>query len=150
MRRALVPVAVMLVLAGCGSGPESDGSTPFPGPPDVSGTIAETFLQVVVDPRDGTEPETYTLVCDGQGDRTHPDGEAACAHLQGLGDPFAALPDDVVCTEQFGGPQTAHVVGRWDDEPVDLELSRSDGCLIAQWDSLGPLLPIPVGEEPIG
>jgi hypothetical protein len=31
---------------------------------------------------------------------------------------------------------------------VDLELTRVDGCRIAQWDGLGPLLPGPVGVEP--
>jgi hypothetical protein len=28
---------------------------------------------------------------------------------------------------------------------VDLELSRVNGCLIGQWDSLGPLLPVDGG-----
>ena len=70
-----------------------------------------------------------------------PTPQAACAHLAGMDDPFAPLPDDVACTEQYGGPETAHVTGRWGGEPVDLELSRTDGCRIAQWDCLGPLLP---------
>ena len=47
----------------------------------------------------------------------------------------------MACTEQYGGPQTAHVVGRWSGEPVDLELSRVDGCRISQWDALVPLVP---------
>ena len=72
---------------------------------------------------------------------SHPDPEAACDHLAGTTDPFAPLGADVVCTEQFGGPQTARVTGRWDGRPVDLELSRSDGCRIAQWDALVPLVP---------
>ena len=58
-------------------------------------------------------------------------------------------PGGTVCTEQFGGPQTARVIGCWDGEPVDIELSRSDGCRIAQWDALGPLPAIPVGEGPV-
>jgi len=140
VRRALLPV-LAVVLAGCGAGPASGGSPTFPGPPEASGSIAETFLQVVVDSGDGSEPETYTLVCDGQGDLAHPDGEAACEHLESLDEPFAPLPDDVACTEQYGGPQTAHVVGRWSGEPVDLELSRVDGCRISQWDALVPLVP---------
>jgi hypothetical protein len=47
---------------------------------------------------------------------THPDAEAACAHLEGLGDPFAPLPDDVACTEIHGGPESAHVAGWWEAE----------------------------------
>jgi hypothetical protein len=95
--------------------------------------------------RRGLDPELPGPV---QG--THPEAEAACAHLGGLADPFAPLPDDVVCTEQFGGPQTARVTGRWGGAAVDLELSRADGCLIAQWDGPGPLLPIPVGVDAVG
>jgi hypothetical protein len=149
VRRVLLPAAVTLVLAGCASGPESDGGTPFP--PDVASSgVAQFFLQVVADRGDGTEPETWTLVCDGRDDDAHPDPDAACAHLEELDDPFAPLPADVACTEQFGGPQTARVTGRWDGEPVDVELSRSDGCRIAQWDGLGHLLPIPITVQPVG
>jgi hypothetical protein len=105
---------------------------------------------VHADRGDGTPAEDWTLACVGVVEGTHPEAEAACAHLTGLDDPFAPLPDDAVCAEQFGGPQTARVTGRWNGKPVDLELSRANGCVIAQWDSLGPLLPIPVGVEPIG
>ena len=45
-----------------------------------------------------------------------------------------------MCTQQYGGPETARVSGLWGGEPVDLALSRTDGCRIAQWESLGPLL----------
>jgi hypothetical protein len=81
----------------------------------------------------------------GQVEGDLPDAEAACAHLDGLDEPFAPIPADAVCTEQYGGPQTAHVTGLWRGEPVDLELSRVNGCTISQWDRLGPLLPGPVG-----
>ena len=40
-----------------------------------------------------------------------------------------------------GGPQSAHIVGRWGGQPVDLEITRVDGCRISQWDGLVPLLP---------
>jgi hypothetical protein len=58
-----------------------------------------------------------------------------------MDDPVAPIPDDMVCTQQYGGAQTASVTGRWAGRPVDLALSRVDGCTIAQWDGLGPLLP---------
>lgn len=73
----------------------------------------------------------------------------ACAHLDGMTDPFAPLPADRMSTEQYGGPQTAHVSGRWRGKPVDLEVSRVDGCRISQWDSFGPVLPAPVGVVPL-
>jgi hypothetical protein len=58
-----------------------------------------------------------------------------------MDDPFAPVPEDAICTQVYDGPQTARVTGRWRGEPVDLELGRNNGCRIAQWDSLGPLLP---------
>jgi len=129
----LVAVGVVLALAGCGS--EDDGGSPS------TGATPDRSLQITLDRGDGTEPEAYALDCDGDGG-DHPDPAAACAQLEAMDDPFAALPDDVVCTEQFGGPETASITGRWDGEPVDLALSRTDGCRIAQWDALGPVLPV--------
>jgi Subtilisin inhibitor-like len=151
--RILLPLMALLALltacaspsgdAGAGSTtPTSDSADPAAG-----GGIqqADNDLQVELDRGDGTEPETWTLTCVGFVEGSHPDPEAACEHLKALDDPFAPLPADVACTEQFGGPQTARVLGRWNGRPVDLELSRTDGCRISQWDSLGPLLPGPVG-----
>jgi hypothetical protein len=137
VRRVVVPLAVAVALAGCGG---DGGAAPRVGDP------AEDYLQVIVGRSDSTDVETVTLDCGGgSGEATHPDAEAACAHLAAMDDPFAPLPDDVACTEQYGGPQTANVIGRWDGEAVDVGLSRTDGCRIAQWDALGPLLPGPVG-----
>jgi hypothetical protein len=75
--------------------------------------------------------------------RRHPDADAACAALEALDDPFAPLPEDMMCTEQYGGPQEALVTGTWRGDEVDLQVSRRNGCEIAQWDSLVPLLPAP-------
>jgi hypothetical protein len=154
MRRplALPLLASLAVLAACASPSDDDGAAGGSSDPSAGGGIpqAGNDLLVYVDRGDGTPAEDWTLTCAALVEGSHPEAEAACAHLAGLDDPFAPLPDDVVCTEQFGGPQTARVTGRWSGEPVDLELSRSNGCLIAQWASLGPLLPIPVGDDPIG
>ncbi len=140
--RALLLVAPLFLLTACaqsGGGaaaqPTADSPTPASG----------DSLIVTVDRGDGREPEKYTLSCDGGQPSTHPDAEPACAHLAGLTDPFAPIPSDAVCTEIYGGPQTARITGTWAGEPVDLGLSRVDGCRIAQWERLGPLLPGPVG-----
>ena len=144
-------LATVLALAACAS-PSDDDGTGSPGDPATGGGIsqADDDLQVVVDRGDGSGPEEWTLTCVGLVEGTHPEAEAACAHLAGLEDPFLPLPNDVACTEQYGGPETAHVTGRWNGEPVDVELARTDGCLITQWDSLVPLLPPPIGVDPIG
>jgi len=86
-----------------------------------------------------------TLTCTDPVSGDVPDPAAACAHLRQEAEPFAPLAPDLVCTEQYGGPQTARVTGRWAGADVDLQLSRSNGCRISQWDRLGPLLPGPVG-----
>ena len=99
----------------------------------------------------GTPAESWTLVCAGSVEGTHPEAQAACDHLAGMAAPFAPLPEDAMCTQEYGGPQTAHITGRWQGDPVDLELSRVNGCRISQWDSLGPVLPVPAtGAEPLG
>lgn len=143
MRRLVLPMLPSLaVLAAC-AGPPGDGAGGGSSDSGAGGGTSQVAdeLLVTVDRGDGSPSEEWTLSCLGVVEGSHPQAEAACAHLAGLDDPFAPLPDDVVCTEQYGGPQTAHVTGRWNGEPVDLELARSNGCLIAQWDGLGPLLP---------
>jgi hypothetical protein len=150
---AAVLLAAVLLLAACAA-PSDDGAVSAGGSGDSAAgdsiSQADDHLQVMVDRGDGSAPEQWTLTCVGNASGTHPEAEAACAHLAGLDDPFAPLPDDVACTEQYGGPETAHVTGRWNREPVDLELARTDGCFITQWDSLVPLLPPPIGVDTIG
>jgi len=55
-------------------------------------------------------------------------------------DAFAPTPDDVACTEIYGGPATAHVTGTLDGEAIDATFSRENGCEIARWDRLERLL----------
>ena len=151
---ALALLAALAVSAACASpvDGDGDGGAAGPGAPAAGDGMsqADDDLLVHLDLGDGTPAQDWTLTCAGSAEGSHPSADAACGHLAGLVDPFAPLPDDVVCTEQYGGPQTARVTGRWDGASVDLELSRSDGCRIAQWDSLGPLLPIPEGMDPVG
>lgn len=145
----LVP---MLLLAACGG---TDTATPAQSPAAGTGTgtgdalagsePTRNDLVVAQDLGDGSPPQRWTLVCAGQVSGDHPAAQAACDHLTGLAEPFTPLPTDLVCTEVYGGPQTASVTGTWQGDPVDLELSRTDGCRAAQWDGLGPLLPGPVG-----
>jgi len=139
--RRLLFLLPLLLLAAC-----ADDARPGSGDALVSGL---GDLVVEQDAGDGSAPQRWTLVCaeDGTASGDHPDAAAACAHLADLDAPFAPLGDDLMCTQQYGGPQTARVTGTWRGEPVDLELSRVDGCRISQWDGLGPLLPGPVGVE---
>ncbi|MGY1821848.1 SSI family serine proteinase inhibitor [Geodermatophilus sp. SYSU D00079] len=141
----MLTVLLLLALVSCaapsGDGPAGDG-TAAPG-----GAGGEDRLVVEVDRGDGSPVERWTLVCADAVEGDHPDAQAACDHLRELPDAFAPVPADAVCTEQYGGPQTAHVTGRWAGESVDLRLSRTDGCRMAQWDSLVPLVPEAVALE---
>ena len=145
--RVLV-VLLLLALAGCAE-PAGSGADPSPTAAAPSSDVdADNDLLIVLDRGDGTEPERYTLTCVGAPAGDHPDASAACAHLEGLEDPFASLPADMACTEQYGGPETARITGRWQAADVDVGLSRTDGCRISQWESLGPVLPPVDGAVP--
>jgi hypothetical protein len=137
---------LLLALAGCAA--PAGGGSDAASTTSASAAEVENDLVIVLDRGDGTEPERYTLRCTEAPDGDHPDATAACAHLEGLEEPFAPLPADMVCTEQYGGPETARITGRWQAEEVDVELSRTDGCRISQWESLGPLLPPVEGAVP--
>ncbi|MCV2491492.1 SSI family serine proteinase inhibitor [Geodermatophilus sp. YIM 151500] len=153
--------ALLALLAACagtpGSGDAAGGDatgdatgTPPSAPAGEDGPTAgggDDDLVIEIDRGDGSPVQRYTLACGGSTPGDLPGAEAACAHLTGMAEPFAPVPADAVCTEQYGGPQTARITGRWHGQPVDLELSRVDGCRISQWDGLGPLLPGPVGVE---
>jgi hypothetical protein len=148
--RALLLILPLVVLTACASSGGGDTGAQPTSPSATAGGGRADHLEITIDRGDGREPEQYTLVCDGDQpsthpDATHPDARAACGHLAGLDEPFAPIPGDMACTQIYGGPQTATITGRWDGKPVQLQLSRVDGCRIAQWDSLGPVLPGPVG-----
>ena len=40
------------------------------------------------------------------------------------------------CTELYGGPETAHLTGTLDGEPVDVTITRSNGCGVNDYDAL--------------
>ncbi len=147
--RLLLTVPLLLVLAGCGPSAVDRAAPPLAGSPAPSEDLAagggiaraDNDLAVSLDLGDGSPVQQWSLTCVGFVEGSHPQAEAACAHLRALADPFAPLPSEVACTEQYGGPQTAQVTGVWGGAPVELALSRVDGCAIAQWDGLVPLVP---------
>ena len=125
-----LPLVPLLLLAACAG--SQTVSAPEP-------STAATSLVVEVVAEQGAEPTRWTLTCEPAGG-DHPDAEAACRALAATREPFAPVPADALCTQQYGGPQTATVRGTYRGQPVDLALSRVDGCRIAQWDALRALL----------
>ena len=120
------------MVTGCSA---SDDTVRTSDPPRTS-----LAIEVVAD--EGAAPTRWTLECEPPGG-DHPDPEAACRDLAAEPEPFAPIPPDSVCTEIYGGPQTATVRGTYRGQAVDVQLSRTDGCRIAQWERLGALLPQP-------
>lgn len=53
---------------------------------------------------------------------------------------------DRICTEQYGGPDEARIVGLLDGEEVDVTITRTNGCGIDDWDRvLAAVLPPAIG-----
>jgi hypothetical protein len=131
IRGATLVVIAMVALTACG-GDDVDITSASPSPaPSESPT---TSLTITVNTGDGTAAQEWTLTCDPPGG-SHPDPSAACAVLAGL-EPtvFDPVDPNQMCTQIYGGPETATVRGMWDGEPLDASFARNNGCEIARWD----------------
>jgi hypothetical protein len=136
--RAAWVAALGLGLIGCGTG-DDEAAVVTATTPASSGAPL-TSLTIAVDAGDGEPPVESTLACEPAGG-THPDPEAACAALAQLdADAFMPVAADQICTQIYGGPETATVRGTWRGAPVDASFSRQDGCEIARWDAVAGLL----------
>lgn len=129
-----------------------DDGTTVPEGPLGAGPYPISTLEITV-----THPTisdvNYTLSC--LGDTATVTGEAdvvadvACLALNE--EPIRTrliegAPSDQVCTEQYGGPDEARIVGTLDGDDIDTTVDRSNGCGIDDWDSLlAKLLPSPIG-----
>lgn len=123
---------VLALLAGCGGG---DGSSTTP-------SQSPTELNITVWPggRSGDKEEA-TLRCSPAGG-TLEDPEEACRQLDGMERPFVRPSGQVVCTEIYGGPAVAEILGTFDGTEVNATFARSDGCEIALWDRHQFLFPV--------
>ncbi|QFQ98589.1 hypothetical protein F9278_23225 [Streptomyces phaeolivaceus] len=103
-------------------------------------------LSVTVRGMGGGADGTFELRCHPEGG-SHPAVREACGRLDRRTtwgtDPFAPVRPGTMCTMQYGGPATAHVTGTWAGRPVDARFDRGNGCEIARWDALVPVLPNP-------
>ena len=101
---------------------------------EAPGAAAHEFRLVV---RQGTSPQSDVL-----NGSTLPDPAAALAAVERFGEEVFFVPrrPDMLCTQQYGGPQVAVVTGTFHGRPVHSHFSLTDGCEIARWRSLAPLL----------
>ncbi|HST85401.1 MAG TPA: SSI family serine proteinase inhibitor [Kineosporiaceae bacterium] len=137
LRLVFALAALPLLVAGCA---DSDKTVTPQAPASETGGSVTTDLTIVSDDGKG-KTETWTLTCDPAGG-THPTPEAACAALTGKGTTaMPAVAKDKICTQIYGGPQTAKITGTWRGEAVNASFSRKNGCEISRWQSLKGLLP---------
>jgi hypothetical protein len=106
----------------------------------LAAAAALTSLSIAFSPGDGGAAKHWTLRC-GPAGGTLPQAAQACRRLAALDDPFAPVPDDAVCTQVYGGPQTARVTGRFRGRPVWVRFGRGNGCEIARWRRVDFLFP---------
>jgi hypothetical protein len=124
MKLAALFLCVAL-LAGCGS--------------DVAPRAPRYDLTISYWPTGrGGEARTATLQCDPDGG-SHPDVAAGCDALLRHEDALQPVAGDVACTEIYGGPQLATISG----PNAHTMLSRRNGCEIARWDALAPVVELP-------
>jgi hypothetical protein len=109
---ALALALAALALAACG---EEDRETPASPPPEDQALTVEVTK--------AGDPQTFACAdgCD----------TAAVAEV------VSSTEDTMrACTELYGGPETAHLTGTLDGEPVDVTITRNNGCGIADYDAL--------------
>jgi hypothetical protein len=104
----------------------------------------DSFTVTVSDPAASRTARRYKLTCEPAGG-THPTAKAACGRLAQLADdgrdPFAPVPEDAMCTMQYGGEATARITGIWQGENIDAAFNQKNGCEITRWRTLVPVLP---------
>ncbi|MBA2945473.1 SSI family serine proteinase inhibitor [Streptomyces himalayensis] len=141
-RLALTAAASVAALSAAPTATAAD-TDPLPLPLSSLFTAPDQ-LTITVQGAGGDTDGTYELKC-GPAGGTHPNPAGACGRLEQRAaegrDPFAPRQQGAMCTMQYGGPATAHVTGVWHGRPVDATYSRSDGCEVARWDAIVPVLP---------
>ncbi|WP_099966529.1 SSI family serine proteinase inhibitor [Streptomyces sp. JV178] len=155
-RRVLLGAVASLAAAAAGAFSPSAAPVAYAADasPRIGDALPRTALPLPVAPQDrlvvtvrgageGADGR-FELRCHPQGG-SHPHTRDACGQLDQRTvwgkDPFAPVAPGTVCTMLYGGPATAHVTGSWAGRPVDARFERGNGCEIARWDSLVPVLP---------
>ena len=87
----------------------------------------------------GRPSRTWTLACNpARG--THPNPSRACASLLAHRALLRPLPRRIACTQVYGGPQVGRIDGVVAGKRVRVTYTRANGCEIARWNALRPVL----------
>jgi Subtilisin inhibitor-like len=133
---------ILALVAGCAN-QIAEPSGPSPGTitmPETPSSSEATDLTILVRDGSGTA-STWRLTCDPPGG-SHPDPKVACRVLEANGaTALPPVPEDKVCTQIYGGPETATISGLWQGKQVLSQFARNDGCEISRWNLMEGLLP---------
>ena len=148
-----VVLALLLALAalgGCGDEddePAAPATTSTPVTPPTTSTPADGIeLSIRYDDGAG-RAQSATLTCRGGVQRAggflerKTTASGLCAEARSLAELLTTQPDeDRVCTQLYGGPETARVTGTIDGKTVDRRFTRTNGCEIADFMRAAALL----------
>ena len=134
----LVVVLAVALASGCGD----------------SGPTAVTELTIARETGSSDavlSPSQATLVCDGAA--AHATGflrlaaGPACTlvHRGAVQHVMAGQRSRRLCSQLYGGPQSAHIAGTVEGQRVNLTVTRTDGCGTADWQTLEAMLGDPQG-----
>jgi hypothetical protein len=116
-------------------------------PEAAAGTSASTSLRVTYW-KDSAKPSatvTWTLRCSPPRGTLRRPARACSRLLAGGPKLFAPIPPKTACTQIYGGPQKARVVGTVNGRRVWATFTRTNGCEIDRWRRISPWLVPPGG-----
>lgn len=119
----LVLGVLVATMAGCGSDTPTDE--------------LPSRLELSVQTDEKATPQTGSLTCPGEKSKERD----ICAALDVVAPKvFEPVPVDQACTAIYGGPRKATITGTYQDEPVSAVFTQENGCEIARWNQIKPVL----------
>jgi hypothetical protein len=135
--RGTLLIAALAVVVGCGAVATAASS--------AAATSASAELRIVywAGGSKAGAAKTWTLRCGPAGGTlgTLARERDACRRLAGLRNPFAPPNPDLMCTQQYGGPNEAQITGTYQGRRVWVRLGLTDGCQITRFRRLAFLIP---------
>jgi Subtilisin inhibitor-like len=132
--RAAAPLVVLVAALAA--------STSVWGAPSSTTSLRVTYW---ADAAKVSQHATRTLRCDPPSGTLARPARACALLLLGGRRLFAPVSMDAVCTEIYGGPQKARVVGTFAGRRVWATFTRQNGCEIDRWQRISPWLVPPGG-----
>jgi len=107
------------------------------GSDEPTGAELESKLEMSVQADEKSAPRTASLACPG----IKAKDRDICAALDVVAPKvFEPVPVDQACTAIYGGPRKATVTGTYQDEPISAVFTQENGCEIARWNQIRPVL----------